>query len=180
VGLLLDSTYERLDNYEKAWLSIHDQVFKGDIDASAIKEVRAPNPELLRSDIYVETNRQYPGGSVERNIQWAETKRATDLDAGFAKIPRSKLSDTNVAEAATIGSSAHSRYTNNRQWLPTGVYDEVAVKGGNIPDAGSARFVVSEDRTTVYLSVTHYKGFTVKAGTSQPQVRNPFYKVVDG
>ena len=44
-----------------------------------------------------------------------------------------------------------------------------------VASEGSCRFVLSEDRATVYLSVTHYKGYSVQPAQGAMQVRNPFY-----
>ncbi len=174
VGLLLDSTFESPHNYEKNWLGINMLILSGQLPPEAVKEVHAPNPAALRSEIHVVMTQQYPNG-VEKNVKWAEGK-SNGQQGNFLQIPAQQLGATNYQAVKAGQENSWSRYSNNRQWLPAGVYHEYPVKCAQLSE-GSCRFVMSEDRATVYLSVTHYKGYSVQPAQGAMQVRNPFYLV---
>ncbi|HEX5417791.1 MAG TPA: hypothetical protein VFZ25_19200 [Chloroflexota bacterium] len=177
VGLLFDSTFENDTNYEKAWLTINAAVLSGEIAPDAVREVRAPNPGALQSDIYVEMARNYPNGGVEANVKWAENNLAHQQQNGLEVIASGTLGGTNYASIVNHTANSHSRYTNDRNWLPPGVYDEYAV-GGLLPNEGKGRFVATEDLSRIYLSVTHYKAYTVKLANQTVVNRNPFFRIV--
>jgi hypothetical protein len=175
VGLLFDSTYVSRPNYEKAWLGINNAILRGAIASDAVKEVVAPNPALLRSEIYVDMNQNYAGGSVETNIKTAEGWRSGNQVDGLEEIASNQLNGTNLAQVKNGQANSHSRYNNNQAWLPHGVYNEFAATG--LANNGAGRFVVSDDGSRIYLTVTHYKGFTVKPNGIAAVSRNPFYRV---
>ncbi|PYS24145.1 MAG: hypothetical protein DMF72_06335 [Acidobacteria bacterium] len=179
VGLLFDSTFENDSNYEKAWLGINKALLSGEIEVGAVKEVRAPNSDLaaLHSDIYVEMSANNTQGTVEQNVKWAETKLDNKTQGVYQVIDKAKIASTNYANVANGTATTHSRYTNNRNWLPPGVYDEYAVKGG-LPNEGSGRFVATEDRSEIYLTVTHYKPYTVKLANSSVVNRKAFFRII--
>ncbi|GAB4208630.1 MAG: hypothetical protein OHK0022_38470 [Roseiflexaceae bacterium] len=175
VGLLFDSTFENRTNYEKNWLGISSALLSGHIAPEAVLEVVAPNPQALRADIFVNMAQQYPQNGVEANIKWAEAKRANAQQHGLEVINQGSLNGTNLANILQGNVNSYSRYKNDRDWLPDGVYNEFPATG--MPNQGMGRFVISDDNTRIYLTVTHYKGFTVQdqQGTAN---RNPFYRVV--
>lgn len=175
VGLLFDSTYVSKPNYEKAWLGIHAAILRGSIAATAVKEVAAPNPSALRAEIYVDMTQNYAGGSMETNIKTAEGRRSGNQVDGLEEIVGNQLNATNLAQVKAGQVDSYSRYNNNQAWLPHGIYNEFAVNG--LPNDGTARFVATEDLSRVYLTVTHYKGFTVKPNGAAAVSRNPFYRV---
>jgi hypothetical protein len=179
VGILLDSTFEGASNYEKAWLSISNELLDG-LPGSAVLEVRAPAAiaALLPSRIVVnEGDENLPKGGIESNVLWAEAlvDRATAPQNGVPVIRQARLLGAKV-KASTERS--YARYANNRDWLPDGAYKEVAVKGG-VPNEGLARFVVSDDPVPrIYFTVTHYTGFTIRHAAGPSTNHNPFYRVL--
>ena len=177
VGLLFDSTFENETNYEKAWVNINRAILSGDITASAVREVRAPNPSLFQSEIYVEMASRVDPGTVAANIKWAEPKLNGAQQDGFDVIPAAQLGGTNYAAVLGGTAASHSRYTNNRNWLPPGVYDEYAASGP-MPNEGAARFVATESRDRIYLTVTHYKRYTVKLANNTIVNRKAFFRVL--
>jgi hypothetical protein len=181
VGILLDSTFERLDNYERAWLNISADVLGGIVAPADVKEVRAPNPAIFQSNVHVDMARRYNDeGAIENNIKWAEGKRSGASQNGFEVINQASLASTNLpqilANRSTPNDAPYNRYTNDRAWLPNGVYDEYPAKNGGIKNEGMTRFVIASNGT-VYLTPTHYKGYSVKPASGPMQVRNPFYIV---
>lgn len=175
IGLLFDSTFENPTNYEKAWLSINQAILTGEIAPGAVREVRAPNPAAYSAGIYVDMATKYDGSGVEANVKWAEGKCAGRQSGGLEVINATSLNGTNYAAVQNGTAHSHSRYTNNRDWLPPGVYDEYAATG--LPNPGKGRFVAKADLSAIYLTVTHYSGFTVKTTAGPTVNRNPFYKV---
>lgn len=176
VGLLFDSTFENESNYEKAWLTINAAILGGDIDASAVREVKAANPALFSSDVYVDVTSNSTANGFETNVKWVEKQLSGQQNGGYETIASAKLSGTNYAKLMAGQLTSHSRYTNNRNWLPDGVYDEYAVTG--LPNDGAGRFVANADRSVVYLSVTHYKPYTVKPANANAINRRAFFRVV--
>ena len=176
IGLLFDSTFENPTNYEKAWLSINRALLSGGIAPGAVREVKAPNPAGFSADIYVDMTQTYGSSTVAANVKWAEGKRAGRQSNGLEVIAASQLTATNYAAVKNGTGTSYSRYSNNRDWLPPAVYNEYGVSAGP-PNTGKARFVATDDRGSVYLTVTHYKGFTVKPSGAAAVNRNPFYKI---
>jgi hypothetical protein len=175
VGLLLDSTYVRRPNYERAWMRVLSEVLEGNFDPRAIKEVRAPEPGLLRAGLYVDMTEKSPKDPKAKNIKWAEPKLSGTV-GDLPVMPASGLGATQLSKVLDRSLASWGRHTNARGWLPPGAYAEYSV-GGGVPDGNSARFVATDDRSRIYLSVTHYKGYTVKLGTGEVVNRNPFYRV---
>ena len=183
VGILLDSTFEGVDNYEKIWLGFSQMLLSGALPGDALKEVKAPNPGALRADIYVNMTQQAGANPPpeEQNVRWTEPLLAGAQDAdGLEIIPAASLGATSLAAVLAGTGNSWARYANNRGWLPTDAYSEYAATG--LPNPGKARFVVSDPGgrrpKRVYLSPTHYKGYTVrKVGTGDVN-RNAFLRVI--
>jgi len=180
VGILFDSTYEGSQNYEQAWVAISQLLLTGQIPPDAVKEVRAPNSgAALRADIFVDLTVGTVNPDVEEdgNIRWAEREKTGAQVGGLETIATAKVNAKGLNGIVAGTTTPFARYTNNRNWLPDGVYDEYPATG--FSNDGKARFVITSDsrKRHVYLSVTHYKGFTLRTGTGNVN-RNPFYKIV--
>ena len=180
VGLLFDATFEGRGNYEKAWLEISHLVLSGAIAPEAVMEVRAPHPEQLRAGIYVDMTTQggEQDGEEQKNVRWAEKQAAGDQIDGLEVIDESKLGGTGLDKIKGDTETPYARYANNRDWLPAAAYSEFPAKG--LPNPGKGRYVVSDadgqGKRTIYLSVTHYKGFTLHQQGGDVH-RNAFYRV---
>jgi hypothetical protein len=182
VGLLFDSTFEGRTNYEKVWLDISQHLMEGTLPGYAVKEVVAPQPDAFRAGIYIDMTRHATSQDPQEdgNVRWAEKKLAgRQDDDGLEVIEESALAGSGLDEIKA-GEKSYSRYSNNRDWLPTGAYSEFGAKGP--PNPGKAKFVVSDastpDKRRVYLSVTHYKGYTVRKVGPGDLNRNAFYRVL--
>jgi hypothetical protein len=182
VGLLFDSTFEGPTNYEKVWLEISQMLMSGALPGSAVKEVVAPNPQAFRAGIFIDMTRHANAQDPEEdgNVRWVETKLAGRQDAhGLEVIDENKLGGTGLDKIKDGSEQTYNRYTNNRDWLPAGAYSEFGAKG--LPNTGKAKFVASDASTPgkrrIYLSVTHYKGFTVRKNGIGDVNRNAFYRV---
>jgi hypothetical protein len=183
IGILLDSTFEGTDNYEKIWLGFSQMLLDGRLPGSALKEVVAPQPQNFRAAIHVDmtVHASANASPEEKNIRWAENRLTGQQDAnGLQCIAPASLAGTGLNQARAGTGNSWSRYRNDRNWLPAEPYSEYAVEGV-IPNPGKARFVVTDDtregRRKVYLSVTHYKGFTVNTANGMVS-RNAFYRVM--
>jgi hypothetical protein len=179
VGLLFDSTFENSTNYEKAWLKISAAILNEEITPDAVKEVCARSSHPLgqfRSDIYVDITNKTKQNEYADNVKWVEKLLNTQLQGGISNVVAAHLASTNYQEVKEGTAKTHSRYTNNRNWLPDGVYDEYAVKG--LPNDGQGRFVANKDCSIIYLTVTHYKPYTVKLPNSQEVNRAAFFRIV--
>lgn len=177
VGILLDSTYIRKGNYEKAWLHIHKAVLNGEIKPEAIKEVKSAHPERLRSGIHVDMeNKDYGVGGPEQNIKWLENQIGAK-SGKYMTISAAKVNGYNLTKIHNGTVQSYGRYTNNRGWLPRGIWNEYPTSG--FKNDGKCRFVINDTKTQIYLTVSHYKGYTVKhSGSERTVSRNPFVKVV--
>jgi hypothetical protein len=184
IGILLDSTFEGPENYEKIWFGFSQALQAGTIPGDSLKEVKAPQPQNLRAEIYVDMTTNAPADAPpeDRNVRWAENllTGAQDPD-GLECIAPGSLAGTGLNEARAGTGNSWARYRNERGWLPDAPYNEYAV-ASNAINAGKARYVVSDDsrpgRRKVYLSVTHYKGFTVNKPVGGRLTRNAFYRVM--
>jgi hypothetical protein len=183
VGLLFDSTFEGRTNYEKVWLEISQHLMDGVFPGSAVKEVVAPNPDAFRAGIYIDMTRHATSQDPEEdgNVRWAEKKLAGYQDPdGLEVIDASKLGGTGLDDIQAGTEQSYNRYTNNRDWLPTGAYSEFGAKGP--PNPGKAKYIASDaatpDKRRIYLSVTHYKGYTVRKVGHGDLNRNAFYRVL--
>ena len=183
VGLLFDSTYVDPRNYEIAWGAINDMLLSGAIPATAIREVRSLQPQALLSDIDVKMTEKIadndPDKGKKQNIKWVENLKGAAQN-GYLTVARNALPAHRLAQILNGTEPSYSRYTNDRSWLPSGVvYNEygAGISGSNL-DSGSIKFVLSADLQQIYLTVTHYKGYSVTPSGGQPQARNPFFKVL--
>jgi hypothetical protein len=187
VGLLFDSTFADPRNYEIAWGAISEKLITGAIPASAIKEVRAPTPGAFLSDRDVrmaeKVSEQDPDKAKKHNIKWAEALH-TGVQNGPPRlytIPRNKLPGGNRLAQILAGQiPPYSRYLNDRSWLPTGVvYNEYGsgITGKNLSET-DIKFVLSADLQQIYLTVTHYKAYSLTPANGQPEARNPFFRVL--
>ena len=183
VGLLFDATYADPRNYEIAWAAINEMLLTGAIPATAIKEVRALQPDVFLSDLDVKMTEKIasddPDRGKKQNIKWVENLKGAQQN-GYFTIPRHTLPANRLAQILNATEPSYSRYGNDRSWLPTGVvYDEFGAGiGGSNLDSTSIKFVLSADRQQIYLTATHYKGYSVTSSGGQPQARNPFFKIL--
>ena len=183
VGLLFDSTFADPRNYEIAWALISEMLLTGAIPPAAIKEVRSLAPEQFLSDIDVKMNEKIaaddPNKGKKQNIKWVENLKGAQAN-GYFTIPRGSLGANRLAQILNGAEASYSRYANDRSWLPTGVvYNEygAGIAQSNL-DSTSIKFVLSADLQQIYLTATHYKGYTVTPTGGQPVARNPFFKVL--
>jgi hypothetical protein len=187
VGLLFDSTFADPRNYEIAWGAINEMLMTGVIPATAVKEVRAPTPGAFLSDLYVrmadKISEDDPNKSKKHNIKWAEGLQngAQNGPPRLYTIPRNRLPGGNrLAQILNGTIMPYSRYANDRSWLPTGVvYNEYGsgITGTHLSET-DIKFVLSANLQQIYLTVTHYKAYTVTPARGQPEARNPFFRIL--
>ena len=183
VGLLFDSTYVDRRNYEIAWGTINEMLLSGTIPPVAIREVRALQPEVFLSQLDVKMAEKVPEGDPEKgkknNIKWAENLKGAQQN-GLFTIARNNLPANRLAQILNGTQQSYSRYANDRSWLPSGVvYNEygAGISGSSL-DSGSIKFVLSADLQAIYITPTHYAGYSVTPSGGQPQARNPFFRVL--
>jgi hypothetical protein len=51
------------------------------------------------------------------------------------------------------------------------------ITGNNLSET-DIKFVLSADLQQIYLTVTHYKAYTLTPSGGQPEARNPFFRVL--
>jgi ubiquitin C-terminal hydrolase len=181
VGLLFDSTYVLAKQYEMAWQRIFETVLRGELDPRYIKETRAPEEVGMVSERFFET--------TDRNKEpWALSVLKAEEIATPGE-PRSTIASTALPSAlqdhllAIVQGTveAYTAHQNDRGWLPGGVlYFEYSTGSGS--DAKSlggshCKLVISHDCQHIYLSCSHYKGFTYKKGDHFIS-RPAFYEIV--
>lgn len=183
VGLLFDSTFVDERNYEIAWAKINSMLMDGSIPPTAIKEVKAAQPNVFMSNLHVNMAEKVkdddPDKAEKANVKWAENKK-NGQQGNHHTIAKNALPQSNLAQILNGTIHPYSRYSNDRSWLPSGVvYNEY---GTGIADSslneGKLKYVVSADLQHAYLSVTHYTGYSVTPSGGQPERRNPFFKLV--
>ena len=186
VGLLFDVTYVDALNYERLWVDLFRKVLKGQIHRTKIREVRSPLADTLTAQILVSVDpaRQPESTADYRNDILLMDAKAEEKN-GWMVIKASALDSKYLDKIIKQKVSPYCTHDNNRGWLPMGIaYFEYPMGSEKLDNKVSNRsrckYVVSLDRSAIYLSPTHYKGFSIRMGDGTIVRRRPFYKVKIG
>ncbi len=179
VGLLLDSTYIDERNYERIWQTILKTVLHGHLDPRYIKETRAPEDvHLISENFFDVTDREkQPWALSTLTAEKLATAASPMSMIGSAKLPGVLQKHLEGIIAKTV--QPFTQHENNRNWLPTGfLYFEYATPGDSPKDmcGNHCKLVVSHDLKQIYLTCSHYKGFSYQNGTNTIS-RPPFYAI---
>ncbi|OGB25286.1 MAG: hypothetical protein A3I66_04290 [Burkholderiales bacterium RIFCSPLOWO2_02_FULL_57_36] len=174
-GLLLDSTTIDSRNYELIWERILNEALTGHLDPKYLAEVRAPDSSALISEsdsVFDETKK---GNPEDVRLAIKLDNLATGPSSTIRPIEQSWVPGLgeNIQKILAKEKIGYTRHSNNRHWLPPGIlYWEHSIGSGS-----RVKLVVSHDLSTMYLTCTHYSGFSIRNEKGVARFCNPFFQV---